>query len=66
MVGSAEPLSGFRISRAFESCGRSGRSSTPGADGEETPVEVPEMDAVIGGGRARACIVRIRHIAIRI
>lgn len=46
--------------------GRSGRYSTPGADGEETAVEVPEMDAVIGGGGARACIVRIRHIATRI
>lgn len=40
--------------------------STPEAGDEETPVEVPEMDEVIGGGGTRACIIRIRHIAIRI
>lgn len=40
--------------------------STPEAGDEETPVEVPEMDEVIGGGGARAGIIRIRHIAIRI
>lgn len=49
---SAGPLSGFW--------------STPGAGGEETLVEVPEMDEVIVEIGARACSVRIRHIAIRI
>lgn len=34
--------------------------------GDVGGVEVPEMDSVIGGGAARARIVRVRHIAIRI
>lgn len=52
---SAGPLLGLRICL-----------STPEAGDEEIPVEVPEMDEVIGGGGTRACIIRIRHIAIRI
>lgn len=66
LVISAGPLSGFGVSGAFWACGHSRGSFTPGADRGGTPVEGPRLDTIIEGGEARARIVRVRHIAIRI
>lgn len=63
---STGPLAVSKVSRAVWSCVNFEGSSSPRANAEETPVEVPEMDVVIGGGGARERIVSVRYIAIRI
>lgn len=66
VIASAGPLSGSGVCGAFGTSSLSLGSLKPWADCEGTPIERPGLDMIVEGGEARARIVRVRHIAIRI